>query len=107
MFEARQDPHAVPAVTGLLKQNPTLPNDQCVNFDKLLHFGSRFPHRQRSRILCAAKRFNGADIASRLSSYTNKRAKVQKCGVKSRGLGFWEKTRSILPEGLPASVGID
>src|SRR6516225_8349912 len=98
MFDPRQDPHPAPAVTGLLKQNPALPNDQCVRFDKLLHFGSRFPHGKRSRILCAAKRFNGADIASWLSSYTNKRTKVDKCGVKCRSVGFWEKTGSILPE---------
>jgi hypothetical protein len=94
-------------VAGLLEQNPAAPNDQCVLFDELLRFGSRFPYGKRSRIFCAAKRFNRAHIAFWLPSYANERAKIEKCGVESRGVGFWKKTRCMLPQCSLAQVGID
>ncbi len=69
--------------------------------------GLEFPYGECSRIFCAAKRFNRAHIAFRLPGYANERAKIEKCGVESRGIGFWEKTRCMLPKRSPAQVGID
>ena len=91
----------------MLEQNPATPNDQCVLFDELLRFGSRFPYGKRSRIFCAAKRFNRAHIAFRLPSYANERAQIEKCGVENRGIGFWKKTGGMLPKRFPARVGIN
>jgi hypothetical protein len=94
-------------MAGLLEQNPAAPNDQCVHFDESLRFGSRFPYRDCSRILCAAKRFHRAHIAFRLPRYANERAKIEECGVENRGIGFWKKARCILPKRSAAQVGID
>jgi hypothetical protein len=94
-------------VAGLLEQNPAAPNDQCMHFDELFRFGSRFPYRDFSWIFCATKRFNRAHIAFRLPGYANKRAKIEKCGVESRGVGFWKKTRCMLPQCSLAQVGVD
>src|SRR5262245_12686063 len=105
--ERWQDPHSAPSVTGLLEENPAAPNDKCMHFDKLLHFGSRSPHRKGSRVFCAAKRFNRADIAFRLTYDANELAKIEKCRVESRGIVFWTKTRRVLPKLLSAGVGID
>ena len=78
-----------------------------MRFDESFRFGSRFLYGERSRIFCAAKRFNRAHIAFRLPGYANERAKIEECGVESRGIGFWEKTRCMLPKCSPARVGID
>jgi hypothetical protein len=94
-------------VAGLFEQNPAAPNDQCVHFDELLRFGSQISYGECSWIFCAAKRFNRAQIAFRLPGYANKRAKIEKCGVESRGIGFWDKTRCMLPKRFSARVGID
>ena len=69
--------------------------------------GLEFLYGECSRIFCAAKRFNRAHIAFRLPGYANERAKIEKCGVESRGIGFWEKARCMLPKRSPARVGID
>src|SRR5262249_36982694 len=39
-FEPRQDPHPTPSVAGLLEQNSTAPNDQCMSLDDTYCFGS-------------------------------------------------------------------
>jgi hypothetical protein len=94
-------------VAGLLEQNPAAPNDQCVHFDELLRFGSRFPYGDCSRILCATKRFHRAHFAFRLPRYANECAKIEECRVENRSVGFWKKARCILPKRSAAQVGID
>ena len=37
----------------------------------------------------------------------DERAKIDECGVESGGIGFWEKTRCVLPKHAPARIGID
>src|SRR5215475_4537477 len=78
-----------------------------MRFDESFRFASRIPYWECSRILCAAQVFDRAHIAFRLPGYANKRAKIQQSGVESRGIGFREKTPCMLPERLPARVGID
>jgi hypothetical protein len=78
-----------------------------MRFDESFRFGSRIPYGERSRIFCAAKRVNRAHIAFRLPGYANERAKIEKRRVESRGIGFWEKARCMLPKRSPAEVGID
>lgn len=105
--EPRQNPHAAPAVAGLLEQNPAAPNDECMRFDESFRFGSRLPYWQCSRIFCAAKILNRAQMAFRLPGYASERAKIQECRVEGSGIGFWEKTRCVLPKHAPAGIGID
>jgi hypothetical protein len=78
-----------------------------MRFDESFRFGSRILYGECSRIFCAAKRVNRANIAFRLPGYANERAKIEKSRVESRGIGFWEKTRGMLPQCSPAQVGID
>jgi hypothetical protein len=78
-----------------------------MRFDESFRLGSRILYGECSRIFCAAKRFNRANIAFRLPGYANERAKIEKRRVESRGIGFWEKTRCVLPQCSPAQIGID
>jgi hypothetical protein len=78
-----------------------------MSFDESFRFGSRIPYGECSRIFCAAQRVNRAHIAFRLAGYANERAKIEKRGVESHGIGFWEKTCCVLPQCSTAQVGID
>jgi hypothetical protein len=78
-----------------------------MRFDESFRFGPRILYGECSRIFCAAKRFDAARVAFRLPGYANERAKIDKRRVESRGIGFWEKTRCMLPQCSPAQVGID
>jgi len=106
-FELRQDPHSAPPPAGLLEQNPAATYDYCMRLDESCRFGPRISYGECSGISCAAKRFNRADIAFRLPGYANERAKIEKCGVESRGFGFWKKARRVLPKGFSSGVRID
>jgi hypothetical protein len=78
-----------------------------MRFDESFRFRSRIPYWECGRFFCATKRFDRAYIAFRLPGYANERAKIEKCGVEGRGVGFWEKTRCMLPKRFPGCVGID
>jgi hypothetical protein len=82
----------------LLEQNLAAPNDYCMCFDQSFCFGSRIPYGECSWIFCATKRFNRAQIAFRLPGYANESAKIEKCGVESRRIGFWHKAHCMLPQ---------
>jgi len=58
-------------------------------------------------MFCAAKIFDCAHIAPRLSGNANERAKIEECRVESRGIGFRENTRCVLPKEAAAPIGID
>jgi len=78
-----------------------------MRFYESFRFGSRIPYWECGRFFCATKRFDGAYIAFRLPGYANESAKIEKCGVESRGIRSWEKTRFTLPKRFPARVRID
>jgi hypothetical protein len=78
-----------------------------MRFDDSFGFESRLPYGECGWIFRAAKRFNRAYIAFRLPGDANKRAKIEECRVESRGIGFREKTRCVLPKHAPSRIGID
>ena len=91
----------------MLEQNPVMPNDECVYFDNSFGFTPRFSYGKCSWIFCTAKRFDRAHVAFRLPDYADERAKIEQCGVKSCGIGFWEKTFRMLPKCFSARFGVD
>jgi len=106
-FEPRQNPHATPACGRLFEQDSAVTNDKCVSFDKSLCARFGFLDGQRSGIFCAAEFLHRADAAFRFIRQANKRAKIDKRGIKTRRVALRDKLRGKRPEFFAADCGID
>lgn len=78
-LERRQNPHAVPSLGGLLKQNLVFLKNEGVIFDEFFCPGSASFGRQRFRLDGAAEFFYRTNAAFRLSRQTNERAEIDEC----------------------------
>src|SRR5262249_50956076 len=85
-------------MTRSLKQNPPMPDDQCVSFDELPCPGFGFSDWKRARIFCLAEGLNWADVAFWLPRYANERAKIEEPGVECAAPRSWTKIRCVLPK---------
>jgi len=82
-------------------------NDQCMSFDESLRGRFGFLDRQRFRIFCAAKFFHRTNAAFGLIRHANERTQIDKRGIETRCVTFWDNKRGMVPELFAANCRLD
>lgn len=103
----RQDPHAAPAMIGLLKQDPFLLNNQRVILGQPHYRRPRFLYRKGFRIFCTAESFDGTNPAFWQAWKANQRAEIDKRGIVDARSAFWDKRSRQVPKRFATNGSID
>lgn len=104
--QSRQDPHAAPAILGLLEKDATAPPGKAVMLGAKFEGGPRFLPGQDDRFGCAAENFQGTDFT--LGPRTaDERAQFHKRRIMLAGISAREDLRSGGPELLAAGARVD
>ncbi len=105
--ETWENPHAAPAIFGLLEEDAAAAQREGVILGEQFRGGAGALARERSGVGGGAEGTYGTPVAFGLARNADERAEIHERGIETTGVFFWDEIAGEVPEGGAAGGGID